>query len=175
MAPSNGSENALDRLMALLAQRKHGEVTFVERDRLSVLTHPLKSSGVLIYDAPGHLEKRTLKPRPVDLVLDHGVLTMKRGGRTYHIDINSYPRIAPYIDAINNTLAGDRAALERLFRVGFEGDLAHWTLTLRPRDAHVSHLRRIRIEGARDEIRSIAVVHTNGDRSRMTLGPPPVP
>lgn len=173
MAPADDSKNALDRLMALLAQRKHGEVTFVEQDHLSVLTRPLKSSGVLIYDAPGHLEKRTLKPRPVDLVLDHGVLTMRRGGRTYRIDVNAYPRIAPYIDAISNTLAGNRAALERLFEVGFQGSLAHWTLTLRPLDTHTSHLSRIRIEGARDEIRSIVIVHTNGDHSRMTLGPPP--
>lgn len=171
-APASG--HTLDRLMALLAQRKHREATFVEQDHLSVLTRPLKSSGVLIYEAPGHLEKRTLKPRPVDLVLDHGVLSMKRGGRTYHIDVNAYPRIAPYIEAVSNTLAGNRAALERLFNVDFQGNLAHWTLTLRPRDAHSSHLRRIRIEGARDQIRSVGILRTNGDHSRMTLGPPPV-
>lgn len=170
-APASG--NTLERLMALLARRQHAEATFIEQDHLSVLTRPLQSSGVLIYDGPEHLEKRTLKPRRVDLVLDHGILTMSRGGHTYHIDVSAYPRIAPYIDAITDTLAGDRAALERLFKVGLQGTLAHWTLTLRPLDSRASHIRRIRIQGARADIRSVGIVHTNGDRSRLSLGPPP--
>ncbi len=159
--------------MALLAQRQHGEVTFVEEDHLTVLTRPLKSSGVLIYDAPGHLEQRTLKPHRITLVLDHGALTVIRGGHTYHIELSAHRQIAPYIDAVSDTLSGNRAALERLFQVRFEGRLARWTLTLRPREARSSHIRRIRIEGARADIRSIGIVKSNGDHSQMTLGPAP--
>lgn len=163
----------LERLMALLAQRRHSEVTFVERDYLSVLTRPLESSGVLVYDAPDHLEKRTLKPHRATLVIDHGVLSAHRGNRTYHIDLSAYPRIAPYIDAITNTLAGNRAALERRFKVGLQGTLAHWTLTLRPRDGRASPILSIRIEGSRAQIRSIEVRKTHGGYSHMTLGAAP--
>lgn len=159
--------------MRLLAQRRHGEVTFVELDHLSVLTRPLRSSGVLIYTAPDHLEKRTLKPHPSDLVLDHGVLTASRGGRTYHIELSDYPHIAPYIEAVSDTLAGNSAALKRLFKIRFRGDLAHWRLTLRPLKGRSSRIRRIRIEGTRADIRSVSIVHTNGDYSHMSLGPPP--
>lgn len=173
-AAAPGTQGApLERLMALLAQRRHDEVTFLEKDYLTVLTRPLKSSGVLVYDAPGHLEKRTLKPHRITLVLDHGSLTAIRGGHTYHIDLSAHREIAPYIDAVSDTLSGNRAALERLFKVSFAGSLARWTLTLRPREARSSHIRRIRIEGARADIRAVGILKTNGDHSQMTLGPAP--
>ena len=56
--------------MRLLAQRRHGEVPYSETDYLELLDRPLKSSGVLIYDAPDHLEKRTLRPRKETVILD---------------------------------------------------------------------------------------------------------
>jgi hypothetical protein len=68
----------LDALMSLLAQRKHGHVSFVEEHFLAVLDRPVESSGELLYDAPDRLEKRTLKPKPETLVLEHGVITAHR-------------------------------------------------------------------------------------------------
>jgi hypothetical protein len=57
----------LDTVMALLAMRQHGRVEFVEQQFLAILDHPVESSGELRYDAPDHLEKRTLLPRPETL------------------------------------------------------------------------------------------------------------
>lgn len=163
----------LDNLMRLLAQRKHGEVTYVEKDYLAVLDRPLDSSGLLIYDAPDHLEKRTLKPKAESVVLDHGVVTVQRGHRTYHLDLSSYPQVAPYVDSIRATMAGDQAALERVFKVSFEGNLQHWDLGLVPLDKKVARgMRRIRIEGAEGDVQSVEIDKPNGDRSVMTLGAP---
>ena len=172
-AAAAGAPDRLDRLMALLAQRRHGEVTFVERDELRVLTRPLVSSGVLIYDAPDHLEKRTLEPRPGTFILDHGELTVTQGDHTEHLELSAYPQIAPYVQAIADTLAGNRAALERLFQVRLAGTLAHWTLTLVPRRA--SAIRRIRITGARADLATVQIVERNGDRSLTRLGAAPGP
>lgn len=167
------SQDELGRLMQLLAQRKHGEVTYVEKDYFSVLERPLSSSGILIYDAPDHLEKRMLRPREESVVLDHGEVTMQRGHRTYHIDLSSYPQLAPYVDAIRATMAGDRAALERVFKVSFEGDLKHWRLGLVPLDGKVARgVRSIRIEGAEGDVQSVQIDKPNGDRSLMTMAAP---
>lgn len=167
------SQDELGRLMQLLAQRKHGEVTYVEKDYFSVLERPLTSSGILIYDAPDHLEKRMLRPREESVVLDHGEVTMERGHRTYHIDLSSYPQLAPYVDAIRATMAGDRAALERVFKVSFEGDLKHWRLGLVPLDGKVARgVRSIRIEGAEGDVQSVEIDKPNGDRSLMTMAAP---
>lgn len=166
------STQDLDKLMSLLAQRQHGHVTFVEEHFLAVLDRPVESSGELLYDAPDHLEKRTLKPKPETVVLEHGVITAHRGRRTYVLNLSDYPQIVPLIDSIRATLAGDRASLERIFKVTLDGTLDHWKLLLLPSDTAVAKsVKEIRIEGARDVIRSVEIQQADGDRSLLTIGP----
>jgi len=169
----------LDTLMSLLAQRKHGHVTFVEEHFLAVLDKPVESSGELLYDAPDRLEKRTLKPKPESLVLDHGVITAHRGRHTYVLNLSDYPQIVPLIDSIRATLAGDRASLDRIFKVQFDGNLEQWKLLLVPggpmgqpaNGAVARTVKQIRIEGARDAIHSVEIQQADGDRSLLTIGP----
>ncbi len=164
--------SSLDALMGLLAKRQHGHVTFVEEHFIGVLDRPVESSGELLYDAPDRLEKRTLKPKPESVVLEHGVITAHRGHRTYVLNLSDYPQIVPLIDSIRATLAGDRAALERIFKVTLEGDLDSWKLLLAPSDPTVAKsVKQIRIEGARDAIHSVEIEQADGDRSLLTIGP----
>jgi hypothetical protein len=161
----------MDALMSLLAQRKHGHVRFVEEHFLAVLDRPVESSGELLYDAPDRLEKRTLKPKPETLVLEHGVVTAHRGRRTYVLNLSDYPQIVPLIDSIRATLAGDRSSLERIFKVQLDGSLAQWKLLLSPSDATVARsVKEIRIEGTRDAIHSVEIQQADGDRSLLTIG-----
>ena len=163
---------SLDQLMALLAQRQHGHASFTEQHFLAVLDRPVESSGELLYDAPDRLEKRTLKPKPEDLVLQKGVITAQRGRHTYTLNLSDYPQIVPLIDSIRATLAGDRASLEHLFKVTFDGSLDQWTLVLAPSDPAVAKsVRQIRMEGARDAIRTVEIQQADGDRSLLTIGP----
>jgi hypothetical protein len=170
-AASFAANAGLDQVMALLAQRKHGEVHFAETDYLRILDRPVKSSGVLVYEAPDHLEKRTLRPKVQSLILDGDTLTVKRGRRTYRMQVSAYPQVAPLVDAIRDTLAGNEGALERVFKVAFTGTLENWKLRLMPLDETVARkVRRVEISGARDEIRSVTILEASGDRSVMTLG-----
>lgn len=161
----------LPQLMSSLAQRKHGQVTYEETDYLAILDRPVKSSGVLIYDAPDHLEKKTLHPKQQSLSLDGDELTVQRGHRTYRVQVSAYPQVAPLVDAMRDTLAGNEAALERLFKVGFSGTAEQWQLQLVPLDKEVARkVSRVQIAGAHDEIRSVEILQVGGDRSVMTLG-----
>lgn len=163
----------LDQLMKSLAQRKHGTVPYVEEDDLAILDRPVKSSGVLVYDAPDHLEKRTLQPQPQSLILEGDQLTVQRGHRTYRMQLSSYPQVAPFVDAVRETLAGNEAGLRKVFQVGLTGSLDDWRLQLVPLDKGVARkVERVEIAGARDEIRSVAILQVDGDRSLMTVGPP---
>jgi Outer membrane lipoprotein carrier protein LolA-like len=167
-----GPATVLDRLMNLLAQRKQGHVSFVEKHFLAVLDRPVESSGELLYDAPDRLEKRTLKPKPETVILEHGVITAHRGRHTYVLNLSDYPQIVPLIDSIRATLAGDLSSLERIFKVTLDGDLEHWRLLLVPSDPTVAKtVREIHIEGARDIIRSVEIQQADGDRSLLTIGP----
>jgi outer membrane lipoprotein-sorting protein len=162
----------LDRLMTLLSQRQHGVADFTETKYLSLLKKPLESSGVLIYDAPDHLEQRTTLPRPQAMVLDHGVVTMQTGKRQRVLRLADYPQLAPLIDSIRATLAGDRAALERVFEISFSGTLDHWQLRLQPRNAQLAaNLKLIDMRGERDTVREVQVQQNDGDRSVMSITP----
>ena len=169
---SQAAGQDLDQLMALLAKRQHGHVTFVEEHFLAVLDRPVESSGELLYDAPDRLEKRTLKPKPETVILQHGVITAQRGHHTYVLNLSDYPQIVPLIDSIRATLAGDRASLEHFFKVTLDGSLEHWTLLLLPSDPSVGKsVKQIRIEGAQDAIHTVEIQQSDGDRSLLTIGP----
>lgn len=171
-AAVGASNPAFAEVMTLLAARRHGHVPFTEVQNLAVLKAPLNSSGELLYEAPDRLEKRTLVPRAETLVLEHGVLSAQRGRHHYVVSLSDAPQVAPFVESVRATLAGDRAALERYFTTDFTGDVAHWQITLVPRDtATAKSVREVRIEGARDAIQTVAIRETDGDGSLLTIGP----
>jgi len=173
---AHAASDDLDDLMHLLAGRQHGQVNFVEQHFLAVLSRPVESSGELIYDAPDRLEKRTLQPRPESLVLAGDVLTVRRGRRDHVLDLKAYPQVLPFVESIRATLAGDRSALERIFRVDFVGSLARWTLVLVPRESQVAKtVSQVRIDGSRDNLLHVEIREADGDRSLMTLRDQPAP
>jgi hypothetical protein len=165
------ADSDLDRLMSALAQRKHGHVTFNEEKYVALLDRPVKSSGELLYDAPDRLEQRTLSPKRETLILQNGVVTADRGGRHYTLDLRQYPQVVPFIESIRATLAGDRAALERVFRLTFDGSFDRWTLTLMPVDTKLSRtVKQIDIQGMQDAIHQVEILEGDGDRSVLTIG-----
>jgi hypothetical protein len=166
------TQPALDELMRLLAARKHGHVRFTEVQVLAVLKRPLLSSGELSYAAPDWLEKRTLKPRPESLVLSGGVLTIHRGEHTRTLTLAQYPQVAPWVESIRATLAGDRSALERYFHLEFSGSLPHWSLVLVPVErAPGDTIAEIHITGEGAAMRSFEIRDADGDHSMLTIGP----
>jgi outer membrane lipoprotein carrier protein LolA len=163
---------ALDELMRLLAARKHSHVSFTEVQVLAMLQRPLLSSGELSYDAPDWLEKRTLNPRPESLVLSGGALTIRRGEHTRTLTLAQYPQVAPWVESIRATLAGDRSALERYFRLEFSGSLPHWSLVLVPVERTPGDtIAGIHITGEGAAMRTFEIRQTDGDHSILTIGP----
>jgi len=175
-AEPSAAADDLDEVMRLLAMRRHGRVEFVEQQFLAVLDRPLESSGELLYDAPDRLEKRTLQPRPEDLVLAGGVLTAERGGRRHVLDLHAYPQLQPFVESIRATLAGDRGALERIFHLDFAGSPERWRLTLVPLDRQTARtVAQVQIDGSRDQLQKVEIRQADGDRSLMTLRPAAAP
>jgi hypothetical protein len=166
----------LDQIMGMLAMRQHGRVEFIEQQFLAVLSRPIESSGELRYDAPDRLEKRTLKPHVETLLLSGEVLTVERAHSRRVMDLHAYPQVLPFVESIRATLAGDRKALERLFRLDFTGSVSRWTLTLVPLESKVKQsVSQVRIEGAQDQLLKVEIRQPDGDRSLMTLRPSTLP
>lgn len=160
----------LDRLMATLAQKKSGRAIFTETKYLAIADQPVVSSGELSFTAPDHLEKRTLSPKPEDLVVDGDKLTVARNDHRYTLALAQYPELAAFIESIRATLAGNRYALEQVYKVAVAGEGDGWTLTLTPLDSRLrKNVSEITLRGTRDMLHSVAIQQADGDRSLMRL------
>ena len=163
----------LDALMNALAHAPHGRAAFIERQYLAVLDRPLESSGELLYVAPDHLEKRTLKPKPSSLVVVGEVVTVQRGSRKHVMQLRDLPQAAPFIHSIRATLAGDRVTLERHFQVQMRGTVQDWSLVLTPLTAQTSGVAQISLHGAGGDLKSVDIRQADRDRSELLITPLP--
>ncbi|MGH8664342.1 MAG: outer membrane lipoprotein carrier protein LolA [Burkholderiales bacterium] len=155
-----------------LAQVRSAKARFVERKELAVLNSPLELSGILIYTAPGRLEKHTLKPRLESLVLDEKTLRIedKAKGRSRTIMLEEQPVLWAFVESIRATLAGDLKRLHRFYDVDLRGEERNWHLTLKPRDRRLQTVvDEIDIGGSRNQVRTIEIHERHGDRSLMTI------
>lgn len=159
-------------LMQGLAQNKSGRASFVEKKYIALLDKPVESSGELLYTAPDRLEKRTLKPRPESMLIESGTLTVERGKRRTTLRLQDYPELVAFTESIRGTLAGDLAALRRIYNLDLDGTEERWTLTLRPIETKMLEVvQRIRIGGSRAEVKTIEIEQADKDRSVMVIAP----
>ena len=167
---SHAADWDIDQLMQTLAQTRSGHVSFVEKKSIAMLDAPVESSGELFYTAPDRLEKRTLKPKPESMILDQGTLLVERGRQKHSLQLQDYPELAAFIDSIRGTLAGDRKALERNYRLSLDGSNQNWTLQLLPvNEKMLAVVKRIRIAGVREDVNRIEISQADGDSSVMLI------
>jgi hypothetical protein len=75
-----------------------------------------------------------------------------------------------WVESVRATLAGDRQALHRYFRVRATGQMAAWTLELTPFDNDLADVvNRIVITGTQDRLNRIEIEERGGDRSLMVI------
>ncbi len=169
-AISQAADWDIDQLMHVLAQTRSDHASFVETKSIAMLDKPLKSSGELFYIAPDHLEKRTLKPKPESMTVDGDTLLIERGHQKHQLQLQDYPELAAFIDSVRGTLAGERRALERNYRLSLDGKAEHWTLQLLPVNKKMQAVvKRILISGVENTVRSIEITQTDGDSSLMLI------
>lgn len=160
----------LEQLLQGFAQTREAHASFVEKKTVHVLDAPLVSSGELHFKAPDRLEKRTLRPRPELLRLEGDTLTLERGERRLQLGLRGQPEVAALVESIRGTLAGDRAALERVYTLRLEGAERSWVLTLTPREPEMAALlKRVRIAGNRADVSVIEILQANGDSTLMSV------
>ena len=159
-------------LMQGLAARGPEHARFVEKKFMAILDQPVQSSGELRYVPPDRLEKRTLLPKPELLVLERGLLTLERDQQKHTLRLADYPQVAAIVDSLRGMLAGDRTALEKVYRLELHGTREQWSLVMLPSDQKLAGLvLRIDVAGNGNRVRSIEIRQADGDRSVMTIEP----
>jgi outer membrane lipoprotein-sorting protein len=160
----------LDRLMNTLGAKKSGRAHFTETRYLKIAQTPLQSSGELVFEAPDHLEKHTVSPKPENLVVDGDMLTVDRNGHKTTIPLRNLGDASAFIESIRATLAGNRFALEDAYKVTVAGQGNDWTLTLAPIDSRMlKKVTSIVLAGSGASLERVEINQADGDRSLMRL------
>ena len=172
--PARAAEFELPALMELLAAVPAAKDSFTETRYSAVLSTPLLLKGTLAYVRPDRLEKNVLAPYEDRTVIAGNSVTMENRAlqqkRTFSL-ASSAP-VSAFVESIRATLAGDRASLERHYRVQLDGKQEAWTMTLLPREQKFAALvKSIRIAGVRERLKRIEVDEASGDRSVMLISP----
>lgn len=157
----------LPALMAAMAQVPASQTRFVETRHLAMLTNPIELKGSLRYERPNRVTKHVQSPFEELLSIDGEVITLvNRKGEQRVITLREQPALAALVESVRATLAGDRAQLERHYKLSFSGPREGWTLRLAPREARVrAYVETITLAGAGARIERIEVLEAGGDRS----------
>jgi hypothetical protein len=160
-------------LFALTAGQTRSQTTFTEKKFIKGLDAPIESSGELSFEAPDHMVKRTLLPKPETLKLDGRMVTLERGRQIRSMSLDDYPELAVHVEGIRASLAGDRTQLERVYQAELSGTSAQWKMVLTPLNRKAAaQVKAVILSGEQAEIRSVQVLLTDGDSSVMTIAPP---
>jgi len=167
---------SLSVLLAQFANVSAASARFEETRRLAGTQTASHSRGVLHYIAPDRLERRTEFPQNERSTVNGHLLTLERTveGKPVvrSLPLEQLPTLDAFFTALRGTLSGNQRALEDMFSVTLAGDLAAWTMTLRPQIGSMpSGVKQIRIRGESASIRRIEVDEDNGDTVRTTLTP----
>ena len=162
----------VDQLIETLSKNRQTEVRFEEITFSNLLTHPLKTKGILRFTPPTGLEKHITAPHDERYLVDGDTVRFesKTKGTNKTFSLQDYPALRAFIEAFRSTLANDVITLRRFYRVTLEGESRRWVLILRPLDISVQELAEaIRFSGERAQVRSIEIRAPDGDRSVMVI------
>jgi outer membrane lipoprotein-sorting protein len=162
----------LQALMGEMAAVPASRTRFVETRHLALLTRPLELKGSLTYERPHRLTKHVESPFDELLTVDGEALSLvnRTKGEQRVVSLREQPALGALVASVRATLAGDRAQLERHYRLKFSGARQAWQLQLAPREAKLrAHVESIALSGAGARLQRIEVLESGGDSSVMSI------
>ncbi len=137
---------------------------------MALLVAPLVSEGSLHFSR-GMLARHTTQPMRSSLVVRKGTMVFGDETGADTVDLIANPVIRLFVDSFVKLFAGDRTALESLYKVRFAVQGAQgWALVLTPKVSPMKGvIKRVELRGERLKMTSLHVVEVGGDRSTTTF------
>jgi len=158
-------------ILQKLAQPTPMRTAFVELRGSAMLKAPLRIEGE--YQRPDNatLVRAVRSPYVETTTLRNGEATIARAGKTPRkFALSRVPELAGLQASFGALLSGDRALLEKHYRLTPQGTRQQWTLVLAPLDAEMkASVRDITLYGRGAELRCIETRPLKGDLQRTLL------
>ena len=169
--PDRGAAVAsLDDLLARLARLQGLRARYREEKRIALLKRPLQSEGSIQFAAPDLLLRRVERPEPATMLLSGETLSVADASGTRRIDLQGNPIVRHFVLTFVHVLGGDRAALERLYTLGFTRQGDGWRLELTPKQADLARLiRRATLLGRDAVVEQMSLEEQTGDTTVLSF------
>jgi hypothetical protein len=142
------------------------EAQFREEKKMAILAVPLVSEGTIEFAAPDRLVRETTSPAASKLLVDSKQLRFSDVGGSQSIPLEGNPVVRLFVDAFVKVLAGDRAALEKIFAIELHAVGKGWSMTLTPRlEPMKSVIARMQLEGNGVVVNQMRLVEVEGDET----------
>lgn len=160
-----------DWILKALARPAPMRTDFVEIRVSPLLKDPLRLVGEYRRPVDDTLVREVRSPYAETTTLRAGEATIARAGKApRRFSLSRAPELASLQSSFGALLAGDRAQVERVYRLKVQGPRERWTLTLAPKDkALAARVRDIVLHGQGAELRCIETRPVKGDLQRTLL------
>lgn len=160
-------------ILQKLARPAPTSTDFVELRDSKLLKQPLRLSGVYARPDADTLIREVRAPYAETTTIRAGEATIARAGKSpRRFSLSRAPELAGLQASFGALLSGDRAALEKFYRIAAQGTRQQWTMTLVPKDAALAaKVRDVALYGRGAELRCIETraAGNGGDIQRTLL------
>ncbi|HJR72569.1 MAG TPA: LolA-related protein [Luteimonas sp.] len=144
-------------ILQKLARPAPTSTDFIELRGSKLLKQPLRLSGVYSRPDADTLVREVRAPYAETTTIRAGEATIARAGKSpRRFSLSRAPELAGLQASFGALLSGDRAALEKFYRIAAQGTRQEWTMTLVPKEAALAaKVRDVALYGRGAELRCI--------------------
>ncbi|HXU00140.1 MAG TPA: outer membrane lipoprotein carrier protein LolA [Polyangia bacterium] len=178
LAPKVAAEDKapadIDALLAGLAKAPGLYARFREEKHITLLQQPLVSEGSLYFTPPARFARWTEKPIKSTMIIDGNQLQFGSADGQESMNLGTNPVARLFADAFVMLLSGNRAGLEKIFKMQLSpkpgGSTGEWKLVLTPRVAPMDKLiKDLELRGRGLNLNELDVRESSGDWTRTSF------
>jgi hypothetical protein len=170
--PASKASVTVEGLLDAFAKMPGLYVKFREEKQMALLAAPLVNEGTIHFHK-GTLARHTTAPMKSSLVIFEDRLEFGDESGREKLDLAGNPVVRLFVDSFTKVLAGDRAAIERIYNVEFtttDAATRSWKLVLRPKlDPMNKVIARLELVGEDLVMRQMIVLEVGGDQTVTTF------
>src|ERR1039457_5876474 len=143
------------------------EAEFSEEKTLHILSHPLHSSGTLLFSPQRGVYRVMKEPVVQEMLITRSQLIQKNAeGSVEHMKVARQPVARVFIDIFLSFFSDERNTWDKMFDVTFSGTLPDWRIVFAAKhESPVAQaIRDIALEGHDGVLSAMTLTESNGDQ-----------
>ena len=147
------------------------EAEFSEEKTLHILSHPLHSSGTLLFSPQRGVYRVMKEPVVQEMLITRSQLIQKNAeGAVEHMKVAHQPVARAFIDIFLSFFSDERNTWDKMFDVTFSGTVPDWRIIFvaKHESTVAQAIHDMTLEGHDGVLSAMTLTESNGDQTRTT-------